>query len=350
MKEAVRDEDNMEKIAKLFAELETDDLAVPRSQTIFDDLEGMLKQGIRFPSGISWFDYLMNGGGAAGEMVCIIAPSGGGKSTLAHQFVNEQVEQQEHCPYISAEQELEGDFALRQAVLSTKSTRDDWDNKEWHEVDEKLRTQLEKMRPLHEEYFHFYDFVNTEILSMRTLMEPVYRLKAEGKCPKYVIIDWWGVVRDSFIASKGLNMGSDQKRTLQRLLLKRLSGMAKELGVVLIIFQQLSGQAASKGSKARQSSHDAQEDKNFNNYFDFAITIGKKDEKDMVRLMADKARRCANTEVWLKLDGGACRFINADNPDESAAAYERGAATRSDAPYSTSGADASNMWSSENMS
>lgn len=327
LQEAVLDEDkdNDVKLQELFDKLNVDEMGVADRQTLFDDLEGMLSKTVRFESGLDWFDFLMNGGAQAGEMICIIAPSGGGKSTMAHQFVNAQVEKKKHCAYISGEQKLAGDFALRTAVLATKSTRADWDNKSLDEVDPKLVNRLKKMQPLHQEYYHFFDYSKKEIASVRTLLEPVYRMVEEGKKPDYVILDWWGTFLDSYISSTNLTITGDNKRRLQRLMLKNLTVMASELGCALVIFQQLSGQAAGKGSKAHQSSHDAQEDKNFNNYFDFAITVGTKDENDMVKVMADKARRAANQEIWLKLDGDACRFINADNPDDSASAYERSA-------------------------
>jgi hypothetical protein len=82
------------------------------------------------------------------------------------------------------------------------------------------------------------------------------------------------------------------------------------------VFHQLNGAANAKGPNARLSAADAQENKAFNNMFDFCIVLGVRDGDDILRITTDKARGEARQDMKAKLNGAYCRMDVADEPDD----------------------------------
>lgn len=306
-------------IATAVTELMVDALDVPVQASPFDDLENNLEVGQRAPTHVQWLDNGLEDGLSVGEMLAFLAPSGGGKSTLGLQIWIAQALAKEYCAYFSIEQAMKGDFTLRSAVLAGACTRADIEVG-WDKVDPRIRKAIDQNKPVLKEYGAFFDFVGKEIKTIDTLLEPLRVMKRQGKLPKYVIIDWWGLIIDKILGAHAKD-ATAARRATRRFIAEMSSGI-KELGCRLIVLHQLSGEAASKGAKAIQSSHSAQEDRNFNNLFDFALTCSKKGKDGLVRVFWDKARRTENNLINLKLDGKACRFTNFTDPDQGAGAQE----------------------------
>jgi len=167
------------------------------------------------------------------------------------------------------------------------------------------------------------ELAHKPITSIDSLFKILQDLRDEGIDVSSMIIDWWGRIRDALIMSlEKTNVGDNEIRRLSRTWLHRMRTLAKENGVKLMIFHQLAGAVAERSTKHRPSSHSAQEDKNFNNMFDYCFTGGRKDENDEMVLIADKARTGANLEVRLKLNGACCKFEVADNPNDTVSLEE----------------------------
>ena len=103
-------------------------------------------------------------------------------------------------------------------------------------------------------------------------------------------------------------------RILARDWLFKLINGAKERDARLLILHQTRGAAARKGSKAKPSSHDAQEDANLNNLFEFAFAMGKLNAQNRCGIVVDKARSTARTSGYLELDGEHCLFKTVSDP------------------------------------
>ena len=73
---------------------------------IFEDLEGNLESVERVATGVEFLDIILNGGTIDGESIGILAPSGGGKSTVANMILAACVRRKVHCWYFSTEQKL----------------------------------------------------------------------------------------------------------------------------------------------------------------------------------------------------------------------------------------------------
>lgn len=302
-------------LKKHLNELETDRFAFAVEENPFDNLEYYLSTVERYKTGVSFIDNMLDGGVQAGELLGIIAPSGGGKSTLAMQVSHGQVIREEHVVYFSTEQKLRGDLAVRTCVLATTRPRSDF-RKSYKELSPAVQDDLLRVTPSWKRYFHFFDVSDKEkpVKSIRDFLAPVYRLVEEKKVPKIIIVDWWGRLRDYMI------MHCDETnetaiRRLSRNWLHHFKQEAEALGVSIILLHQLSGEQAERSAGHKPSTHSAQEDKNFNNMMDWAFAIGKMDADAEAHFIADKARAAAKSEIKIKLDGPRCLFVYAKNTD-----------------------------------
>ncbi len=290
----------------------------------FDDLRSLYVERIPTATGIHFVDCVTDGGLMPAEMAAIIIPSGGGKSMISLQTAHYQVEAQRHVAVISTEQGFGGDFSERLASLSTlqptRLFRHGYDN-----IPEDARRHLEAVKHKWQTYFHFFD-LNKYGEQIQGISTVTRMLDAEfydqGREPAIILLDWWGLLRDMLIEaaeSSGRRVDSGAERRIVRLALKELRAWCKARGARIIVFHQLGGAAAARSSTKPRSSHDAQEDKNFNNQFDFAFVGSRKDkDTDIVKFAADKARRAANKLIAMKLNGEYARFDPVDADDASA--------------------------------
>lgn len=283
----------------------------------FNDLDFYLSTVKRYKTGVPFIDTILDGGLQLGESAGILAPSGGGKTTLGMQIAHGQVIRNEHVAYFSTEQKLKGDLSTRTCVVATTRPRSDF-NKPYRELPFEVQEALCKVAPLWQRYFHFYDISDpiTPIRSIQDVFRPVSKLIDEGKPPKIIILDWWGRLRDHMVIHADIANETALRRS-SRDWLHTVKQEAERLGVSAILLHQLSGEQAEKSSNHKPSTHSAQEDKNFNNMFDWAFALGKLDGKNEAFFIADKARAAARTNVKVRLDGAHCRFTYASDTDFS---------------------------------
>ena len=301
--------DHLQKaVDEVIGELRIDPFQRPREENPFSDPAAYLATTKPHPFGVTFMDVAMNGGAQLGETVGLIAPSGGGKTTIGLQVVERQVYEGRHVIYIATEQKLKGDLSLRTFVLATGMTRADW-SCNWRDISPRALELYKKAEAPWRKYFHFYDVSRIQPTSIDALYAPVQEQIEKGNQPVYVIIDWWGDVRDALIEALTERQVSEAEiRRRSRGWLKEVVNKASELRIVNFALHQLSGKAARKSAESVQSSHDAQEDSNFNNRMDFAFTFSKKASNGRVLCHVDKARRFRNETFQLKLDGDRCRF------------------------------------------
>ena len=288
--------------------IRSDPFQKPQEENPFSNPGNYLATTKPYPFGVSFLDLAMNGGAQLGETIGLVAPSGGGKTTIGLQIVERQVYEEQHVVYFATEQKLKGDLALRTFVLATGMTRADW-SCDWNNIQPKARERWERVREPWMKYFHFYDISRSQPASIDALYAPVVEQIEKGNQPVFVIIDWWGDVRDALIEALTERQVSEAEiRRRSRGWLKEVVNKASELRIVNFALHQLSGAAASKSHERVQSSHDAQEDRSFNNRMDFAFTLSRKAPNGDVTCRADKARRFRNENFKLNLSGERCRF------------------------------------------
>jgi RecA/RadA recombinase len=282
----------------------------------FENWRKNLIQVPRESLGISFIDMMLSGGAAAGELLGFLGPSGGGKSTFALQFTAMQALKNKHVLYQSAEQSIEGDFMERLCSLATNRERKIFENG-FEALSQEVVEEIDTVGKIWGEYIHFNDISNIDIrlTDSRQLFEPLEDLLKTCGSVDWVVLDWWGRVRDKLMLGMEGYVSESEKRIHQRNWLHTLKQMAKEYDTRVLIFHQLAGDVAGRSAGKAPSSHKAQEDSNFNNMMDFCFTWGLPDSEGYVIFATDKARRNAKTKCWSKLNGSMCRFEEKGSPD-----------------------------------
>lgn len=278
------------------------------------NIEHRLHMTRRVSTGIDFLDHILDGGTLDGELHGYLAPSGGGKTTLALQLMRGSVLNKRGHVHVTVEQPPDGDIALRAACLMADLPRKaflDPDN-----LSVETRRALENSRKAWSSCTRVIDMSRSREITIPALMGLVDQSSREMGTPAKVFsLDWWGKLSDRMQGSVGAKISPSEIRMKNREWMDDLRISLDERGMVGHVFHQLSGEASAKGPKHRASSHDAQEDKNFNNLFDFCWVFGKMTAGKVCRLNSDKARSTAGAECVLKLEGDNCRFRRANETE-----------------------------------
>ena len=291
---------------------------------VFADMGGNLETVVRNALGVDFVDDRLDGGMADGEALCVIAPSGGGKSTLANQVLKAAIDRRRDGWYYSTEQKLKGDMAVRHLCLASGATRNTF-SKGMSGVPQPVKDILEKSKPKWVEHCKFMDVSDKEYSSLENLFEPVTDSIREGKKPGIIIIDWWG--RLLAMLMKNANLRSERvMRDFEADSLHSIKQYAERFGCPIVVLHQLSGAAKGKGPGARLTASDAQGNKSLDNMFDFVIMLGQRDGDDNLEAFTDKARSVAKTRVKIHLDGAKCCFHYAEDSDSIEDELLRGSA------------------------
>lgn len=327
-KDALESEDideALEKLPDFSTSMQADPFQQITLQNPFDDLANNMEVAQRTPLGVDFLDYILDGGVCKGEAIGILAPSGGGKTTLALQIADAQVIARKHVLYISTEQKLRGDVSIRSYCLAAKAPRDAFKNG-LDNVPPEIVETLEMQKKYWLQYFHFMDVSDLKIQTLEQIYKPLEDLIAQGKPPSLIIIDWWGRLRDNLTLNHVdvANKSESRARIASRDWLHNIKQKAEKYDAATVVFHQLAGAEAKKSAKSTPSVYAAQEDSNFSNMFDFAFALSNRNAMDNARLSAGKARGAAKMEATVHLDGRYCRFKRAEDVDSTIESMNEG--------------------------
>ena len=124
---SLRHLDDLDKIEEVYQEadaiLRGDPFVNLHEESAWDDIWGSMHEDERMKLGCNFIDTALDGGLAPKECMLFIAPSGGGKTTMGMQLAAKRVAHHSHVVYLATEQALEGDMAMRQAMLGAQVPR-----------------------------------------------------------------------------------------------------------------------------------------------------------------------------------------------------------------------------------
>lgn len=309
--------DDLDKIKQVYesadAILRGDPFVNLHEQSAWNDIWAAMHEDERMKLGIGFIDNALDGGMAPKECALLVAPSGGGKTTIGMQMAAYRVARHSHIIYLSTEQALEGDMAMRQAMLGAQTTRSQL-KKGKKAAPPELIARLDAVAHEWSTYFHFVDCRkrrDNSTFRIEDLFSPIDRLISMGIQIDLVVLDWWGRLRNRMIMQ--MQSGSDSRaRNASSDWLDTLIQGIKDRNSRLFVLHQLKGASAGKGAKAKVSTHDAQEDTNLNNLFEFGFAMGTMNADNEAFIGCDKARSSAKTEGYLVLDGDRGKFKTMD--------------------------------------
>lgn len=275
-----------------------------------------LSTSIKIPVGVRWIDVLSEGGHSRGEVVGVLGPSGGGKSTTSVQILMAQAKRQQHTVLFTYEQSIVGDFAERlYCHLFDDRPIDFFRNtpfSKWSEEDKEIWNQR---APLVGPYLHVLDFAKKGTEGgggTKDISDALIALNKKGQRATYVIIDWLWPMVTRYCALNNLPTDEEALRTTATAMIQSLKTIAIEQQVIIVVFHQLNTQMNRASPNKKPVITDAMNLRNFSFLMDVCYIIGNRDKTTNVMwLLTDKNRRSGPKEILGKLVGEYCRIEEA---------------------------------------
>lgn len=309
--------DDIEEIKKVYKDaddiLSGDPFVNLHEQSAWDDIWGAMHEDERMKLGCQFIDNALDGGLAPKEAILLVAPSGGGKTTIGMQLSAYRVARHSHVVYLATEQALEGDMAMRQAMLGAQTPRSVLKLGKGSASPELLQ-RLDAIAGEWKTFFHFVDCRKKSKgaeLRVEDLFAPVDRLISMGVSVDLIVLDWWGRLRSRMLMQMQRSSDARDRNAASDWLDTLIQGV-KDRNSRLLVLHQVKGAKAGMGANARVSTHDAQEDSNLNNLFEFGFAMGKLNSDNQAGIFCDKARTSARTDGHLQLDGDRGVFKTLD--------------------------------------
>lgn len=260
----------------------------------------------RVPTGCRIFDLICGGGAADKEVVGILGPTGGGKTLLAVDVLISIATSKRHGMYFTYEQPAVPDIRDRMWVTSTRVHKDKICRIGFDKMEEGVRAAIKEKQELLAPYVHVYDMrdniKNTGFDGMAEIDRHVRDACKAGMHPSIVVIDWMLFAVQRYM-SKHCPAGEDMTYSVSKQFLTEMPGIAQTYNTTVLVLNQLSGEAGSRGAGARLTSYDAMGCKAFGTLLDFCLVIGAKDDDNVVRVVGTKTRDSAPASVVAKLEG-----------------------------------------------
>lgn len=268
-------------------------------------------------SDIRYFNHLVNGGLMPGEIVIMLGPSGGYKSTIALDIACSIAKvDNKYTAYLSYEQSYRGgDIPIRFKARLSGIDRDILMNTAPADLTEDQRAIMKANEQFGQYAMMFDRSQNVDKVS--DIAAIVRELVSVGKKPELIIIDqlsnWMQMWPEC-------NSDDDSwfRKESTKIIKTLKSRVCEEYQTRMLVLHQITA-GSIMGKKGKTFNHtESQENKSICNNADFGITIGLKDEHDVFKMLGSKTRRGPNTDCLVQALPKTCRFRYAsDDYEES---------------------------------
>lgn len=272
----------------------------------------------REPTGVTFLDVLMNGGPRKGELYGFLAPSGGGKTTLANQIAINYAMSGKHVMVFTYEQPPDAEYMIPIYACAAQADRNKFErivnfNGDMSFLDEKERERFERMGKIIGENLHYRDMTAGSRYGADEIKALVEQEQQEAKVKvDAIIVDWfWPMVTRSY---DRLELGRGKKKEVRGYAqdqIDRLKVICVELGVWGWLTHQLKPDAAKKNKI--MDFEDAAELKSFAWYMNGCFCLSKMDDECLAPLKFSKARSHKSDHTIIKLLGNIATFVDAAN-------------------------------------
>lgn len=277
------------------------------------------EEGQRLPTYISWFDSRVSSPGPVrGGCMGIIAPTGGGKTSLGIQLAVEQSLSQQYSALILVE---EWSRSVQRRILAcatnipTNKIEQAGDDLEKVIHDMRLdRELILAKREAVDNYMHVLDMTSEG--DCQTVRNELQLFKQQQKLPNYLYLDWAGELADRVMAL--MPEYRDNKRGAISYICDETAKWAKEFDIFTAVSQQMDAETAQKGPFAKSNEYCAMDCRAFAVRQKYCMVLNPKDENTGIQIArVAKARDDAKPRPFaLRLAGDVSRFQDASEQYE----------------------------------
>jgi RecA/RadA recombinase len=273
-----------------------------------DSSDAKVVSSKRRPTGCIIFDQI-TGGIRERELIGILGPTSGGKTTLAVQIAVSMALQGEWVNFFSYEQPIVPEIRDRMWSCASGVSRKKIEEVPLSQMEAVVFKSIKDIQPRCKT-LRAFDMQQKDIGygGMDEVEAIVQKEIASGRHPKCVIIDWISVVARRFMSANSLDESNIRGVILG--LCNHSKSISVKYDTTVILMQQLNGEAGSRTNVRSKASHyDALDCKGFAFEMDACVVIGPKDPKNgncVIKLT--KARNVVNQECKAKLNGEFNRF------------------------------------------
>ena len=282
-----------------------------------DDIEELMKEYPRTPTGVAIVDKVLAGGIALGEHTGILGSSGGGKTILANMLQCNLAIRKFNTLFIQTEQTISGDIATRMYSYMLGVPVATFSGKDYKDIDPAIIQRIRELKPVWDRMRCVSTADKTAKTSKASneVVDIIKRVMDTGFTPQFVIIDWLGkLVLDFMRGSENDNQGfyikaEDLKGTLNTFF------RANHMSAIYLHQTDTTAQNREPGYKPRKN--DADKYRAFANDLEACICIGTATRFDnglqVAWMGADKARMMQTGKyVMAKIDGSRARITECE--------------------------------------
>lgn len=274
-----------------------------------EDMEDLLLEKPRTPTGVSIIDKILAGGVALGEHTGILGPSGGGKSTLANMLQCNLAIRKYNTLLIQTEQTISGDITNRMYSYMLGVHTSSFLGKSLKEIDPALIQRIKELKPVWDRLrcVSIADKTAKTSHESNEVVEIIQRVMDTGFTPQFVILDWLGKLVLNF-----MHGGDKQFNEKAEELKNTLNAFFRANNISAFYLHQTDTQTQSREPAYKPTKNDADRYHSFANDLENCICMGTSTKFDdgiqVAWVGADKARMMASGKYLMaKIDGGrAC--------------------------------------------
>lgn len=281
------------------------------------DMEELLVEKPRTPTGVAIIDKILAGGIAVSEHTGILGPSGGGKTILANMLQCNLAIRRFNTLLIQTEQPISGDIAIRMYSYMLGVAKDTFLGKGYKDIDPAIIKRLKELEPVWKRMrcISTADKVARTKKATGEIIAMIEEVMEAGFMPNFIILDWLGKLVTQFMRS-----GSSEQAFHERAeeLKADLNSFGRANDISIIYLHQTDTIAQHREPAYKPTKNDADKYRSFANDLEACICLGTATKFDdglqVAWLGADKARNMQSGRyVMAKIDGARVRITECED-------------------------------------
>ena len=282
------------------------------------DVRKYLQKVPKTPMGVQYFDKMTCGGMSEGEICLSAAGTGQGKSMMTVQFVGTQLMLGNCVAWFTYEQPFDQDLMQRMVSFITGYELDFIRTADYDSLAPEIRDKFNVIAQQTADKLIAADFSNRNMLddsdpdddfSAYSIRKRLELWEKQGKLPTYVIVDWLGAAVKNIATERNVDISNAMSYiALANVFISDLVQIAKDFKTRIIVFHQLKPEFKKSPPSRKPTSSEIQFITSANNWFDYCIVQGIRDQNQRCWYICDKNRKAYPSECVIELDGPHAKF------------------------------------------